>query len=139
MAYNQQQQQQYRQQQQPTAQQQQQYYYQQQQQQQQQSSYLPPHQRLGQASSSSSSSSPSHRVPGGGGMEVDAYGADYVFFDRHPELYENLRPKANECRMRLELWYKDGVEGAVQRRERWVPSFPPLLAPTCSLLLLAIT
>jgi hypothetical protein len=121
MAYNQQQQQQqqqqYRQQQQPTSQQQlqQQQYYQQQ----QQSAYAPPHQRPGQASSSSSSP---HRVASGGhgGMEVDQHAADYVFFDRHPELYDSLRPKANECRMRLELWYKDGVEGAVQRRERWV-------------------
>ena len=48
-------------------------------------------------------------------------GPDYVYFERHPERYESARQKSTGVRMRLELWYKEGVEGAVERRERSVP------------------
>jgi len=50
-------------------------------------------------------------------------GPDYVYFERHPERFESARQKSTGVRMRLELWYKEGVEGAVERRERsvWIP------------------
>lgn len=77
-----------------------------------QAAYVPPHHRQ-----------PSPQ-PTSSGMDVDdsgrADGGDpnYVYFERHPERYENARQKATGVRMRLELWYKDGVEGAVKMRER---------------------
>lgn len=104
MAYNQQQQQGYR------SQQQQQQHHQQ---------YIPPHARPRVASSSSQGMDLDQppRSPGAAASQ-----GEYVYFDRHPELYDSLKGKANECKLRLELWYKDGVEGAVQRRERSVVS-----------------
>jgi hypothetical protein len=45
---------------------------------------------------------------------------DYVYFERHPEMYEGAKAKAQGMKMKLEHHYKDGVEMAVARRERYV-------------------
>lgn len=102
-------------------QQQQQGYRPQQQQQQHHQQYIPPHARPRVASSSSSQGMDLDQPPRSPGAAASQ--GEYVYFDRHPELYDSLKGKANECKLRLELWYKDGVEGAVQRRERSVVSF----------------
>ena len=60
--------------------------------------------------------------PQGGNGQGNGNGPDYVYFERHPERYESARQKSTGVRMRLELWYKEGVEGAVERRERSVPT-----------------
>jgi protein-serine/threonine kinase len=48
-------------------------------------------------------------------------GPDYVYFQRNPTQYgEQVTGKAMAAKMRLELFYKEAVEGVVGRKERWV-------------------
>lgn len=48
-------------------------------------------------------------------------GPDYVYFQRSPGQYgEQVTGKAMAAKMRLELFYKEAVEGVVGRKERWV-------------------
>lgn len=48
-------------------------------------------------------------------------GPDYVYFERKPNQYgEATAGKAMAAKMRLELFYKEAVEGVVGRKERWV-------------------
>lgn len=46
-------------------------------------------------------------------------GRDYVYFERHPEQFESARAKAQGTKLKLEHHYKEGVEMAVARRERY--------------------
>ena len=96
---------------------------QQQQQHQQQQQYQPPHRQP-----SPNSQQMDVDQPQGGNGQGNGNGPDYVYFERHPEQFESARQKSTGVRMRLELWYKEGVEGAVERRERSVPTseFHPL-------------
>ena len=46
-------------------------------------------------------------------------GPDYVYFERKPQaLPTPVQEKGMAAKMRLELYYKDAVEGVVQRKER---------------------
>ncbi|KAI9634344.1 putative serine/threonine-protein kinase orb6 [Dioszegia hungarica] len=46
-------------------------------------------------------------------------GPDYVYFERKPALFgENTAGKAMAAKMKLELFYKEAVEGVVGRKER---------------------
>ncbi|GFZ52116.1 Serine/threonine-protein kinase CBK1 [Saitozyma sp. JCM 24511] len=61
----------------------------------------------GGGSSSSSSSSPGDKGP------------DYVYFERKPAQFgESTAGKAMAAKMKLELYYKEAVEGVVGRKER---------------------
>lgn len=47
--------------------------------------------------------------------------ADYIYFPRQPSQYPtHLLQKSTATKMRLELYYKQAVEGVVQRKERRV-------------------
>jgi protein-serine/threonine kinase len=72
-------------------------------------------------------------VPGVGvpGVGIDANGnghagtpdkgPDYVYFERRPQLFSEMtRGKATAAKMKLELYYKEAVEGVVGRKERYV-------------------
>ncbi|ORY32149.1 putative serine/threonine-protein kinase orb6 [Naematelia encephala] len=74
---------------------------------------VPPHQQL-QSSSSSASSS----LGNSGGSPGDK-GPDYVYFERKPNQFgETVTGKAMAAKMKLELYYKEAVEGVVGRKER---------------------
>lgn len=46
-------------------------------------------------------------------------GPDYVYFERRPNQFsEETRGKATAAKMKLELYYKEAVEGVVGRKER---------------------
>lgn len=46
-------------------------------------------------------------------------GPDYVYFDRKPSQYsDGTNGKATAAKMKLELYYKEAVEGVVGRKER---------------------
>lgn len=46
-------------------------------------------------------------------------GPDYVYFERLPNQFsESTRGKATAAKMKLELYYKEAVEGVVGRKER---------------------
>ncbi|GMK55161.1 hypothetical protein CspeluHIS016_0202170 [Cutaneotrichosporon spelunceum] len=46
-------------------------------------------------------------------------GPDYVYFERRPQQFsEETRGKATAAKMKLELYYKEAVEGVVGRKER---------------------
>ena len=46
-------------------------------------------------------------------------GPDYVYFERKPNQFgENVAGKATAAKMKLELYYKEAVEGVVGRKER---------------------
>lgn len=46
-------------------------------------------------------------------------GPDYVYFERLPQQFsESTRGKATAAKMKLELYYKEAVEGVVGRKER---------------------
>lgn len=50
-------------------------------------------------------------------------GPDYVYFERRPNQFsETTRGKATAAKMKLELYYKEAVEGVVGRKERYVCS-----------------
>ena len=49
----------------------------------------------------------------------DNKGPDYVYFERKPNQFgENTLGKAMAAKMKLELFYKEAVEGVVGRKER---------------------
>jgi protein-serine/threonine kinase len=61
-------------------------------------------------------------TPGGGpapaGLSSDR-GPDYVYFERKPNLFgQDIVQKATAAKMRLELYYKEAVQGVVERKER---------------------
>lgn len=46
-------------------------------------------------------------------------GPDYVYFERRPQQFSEMtRGKATAAKMKLELYYKEAVEGVVGRKER---------------------
>ena len=46
-------------------------------------------------------------------------GPDYVYFERKPAQFgDTVMGKATAAKMRLELYYKEAVEGVVGRKER---------------------
>lgn len=50
-------------------------------------------------------------------------GPDYVYFERKPGQFgETIAQKSTAAKMRLELYYKETVEGVVGRKERYVES-----------------
>lgn len=56
---------------------------------------------------------------GNGANGADDKGPDYVYFDRQPNQFsESTRGKATAAKMKLELYYKEAVEGVVGRKER---------------------
>jgi len=78
---------------------------------------------------------------GGGGSGVGGgnnRGPDYVYFERRPgQFSDQTMGKAMAAKMKLELYYKEAVEGVVGRKERSVchrsttqPLFPYLPLPT---------
>lgn len=59
------------------------------------------------------------------GSSGDNKGPDYVYFERRPSQFgESTLGKAMAAKMKLELFYKEAVEGVVGRKERSVPSPP---------------
>jgi protein-serine/threonine kinase len=74
-------------------------------------------QNIGQpGSTSASSSSPNLSASPSGDK-----GPDYVYFERKPtQVTESTLGKAMAAKMKLELFYKEGVEGVVGRKERYV-------------------
>ncbi|OCF75660.1 AGC/NDR/NDR protein kinase [Kwoniella mangroviensis CBS 8886] len=63
---------------------------------------------------SQSSSSSSSNAVGGGDK-----GPDYVYFERRPSQFgDSVQGKAMAAKMKLELFYKEAVEGVVGRKER---------------------
>ena len=49
----------------------------------------------------------------------DEKGPDYVYFERRPSQFgETVSGKAMAAKMKLELFYKEAVEGVVGRKER---------------------
>ncbi len=57
----------------------------------------------------------------GGGGGGGGKGPDYVYFERRPkDLGEQTMQKSTAAKMRLELYYKEAVEGVVGRKERCV-------------------
>nr|ODN86247.1 AGC/NDR/NDR protein kinase [Cryptococcus depauperatus CBS 7841] len=53
------------------------------------------------------------------GQLVSDKGADYVYFERKPSQFsESVQGKAMSAKMKLELFYKEAVEGVVGRKER---------------------
>jgi len=73
-------------------------------------------QNIGQPGSTSASSSSNNLST----SPADK-GPDYVYFERKPTQYsESTLGKAMAAKMKLELFYKEGVEGVVGRKERYV-------------------
>lgn len=71
-------------------------------------------QNIGQPGSTSASSSSNNLSTSPGDK-----GPDYVYFERKPTQYsESTLGKAMAAKMKLELFYKEGVEGVVGRKER---------------------
>ena len=61
---------------------------------------------------------PSSGGAGGGGGDK---GPDYVYFERKPrDLGEVTMQRSTAAKMRLELYYKEAVEGVVGRKGRLV-------------------
>jgi protein-serine/threonine kinase len=82
-------------------------------------------QNIGQPGSTSASSSSNNlsASPSGGVGGADK-GPDYVYFERKPgQFSESTLGKAMAAKMKLELFYKEGVEGVVGRKERFVYTF----------------
>lgn len=53
-------------------------------------------------------------------------GPDYVYFERKPAQFgETIAQKSTAAKMRLELYYKETVEGVVGRKERYVAGAVP--------------
>jgi protein-serine/threonine kinase len=83
-------------------------------------------QNIGQPGSTSASSSGNNLSAnaggsgsGGGGCGEGDKGPDYVYFERKPSQFgESTLGKAMAAKMKLELFYKEGVEGVVGRKER---------------------
>lgn len=61
-------------------------------------------------------------TPGGGAGQLGAErGPDYVYFERKPAQFgQDIVQKATAAKMRLELYYKEAVQGVVDRKERCV-------------------
>lgn len=56
---------------------------------------------------------------GSGSASGDNKGPDYVYFERKPNQFgESTLGKAMAAKMKLELFYKEAVEGVVGRKER---------------------
>lgn len=56
---------------------------------------------------------------GANGASPADKGPDYVYFERLPNQFsESTRGKATAAKMKLELYYKEAVEGVVGRKER---------------------
>lgn len=70
-------------------------------------------------SSSSQSSTLSVASGSSGSGLTDNKGPDYVYFERKPNQFgESTLGKAMAAKMKLELFYKEAVEGVVGRKER---------------------
>jgi protein-serine/threonine kinase len=55
------------------------------------------------------------------GAQTPGKGPDYVYFQRNPQQYSpHIAQKSTATKMRMELYYKQAVEGVVQRKERRV-------------------
>jgi protein-serine/threonine kinase len=75
-----------------------------------------PQQQSGQHSSNALHPSGSGGIAGGSPSDK---GPDYVYFERKPGAFgENTMGKAMAAKMKLELFYKEAVEGVVGRKER---------------------
>lgn len=77
------------------------------------------------SSGSSSSLHPSGSTSSASGSGSSSGGADkgpdYVYFERKPSQFsEATTGKATAAKMKLELYYKEAVEGVVGRKERYV-------------------
>ena len=73
------------------------------------------HQREGPSSSSSGS------MANPAAATSTNKGPDYVYFQRNPQQYStHILQKSTATKMRMELYYKQAVEGVVQRKERRV-------------------
>lgn len=58
-------------------------------------------------------------TPRGGSPGLTDRGPDYVYFERKPNQFgQELVQKATAAKMRLELYYKEAVQGVVERKER---------------------
>jgi protein-serine/threonine kinase len=75
---------------------------------------------IGQPGSISTASSSSTLHPSGsGGIAGQDKGPDYVYFERKPAQFTDATTgKATAAKMKLELYYKEAVEGVVGRKER---------------------
>jgi protein-serine/threonine kinase len=81
-------------------------------------------QNLGQPGSTSASSSSNNLSASPSGGVGGDKGPDYVYFERKPGQFgESTLGKAMGAKMKLELYYKEGVEGVVGRKERYVVLF----------------
>lgn len=57
--------------------------------------------------------------PSSSQQSVNDKGPDYVYFERKPNQFgEAITGKAMAAKMKLELYYKEAVEGVVGRKER---------------------
>jgi hypothetical protein len=94
------------------------------------SSPLPPMPHVGVQNLGNPGSVPGQHTPGqtlhpsnsqpGSGSPGDK-GPDYVYFERKPNQFgEAITGKAMAAKMKLELYYKEAVEGVVGRKERFV-------------------
>ncbi|KAK1920995.1 putative serine/threonine-protein kinase orb6 [Papiliotrema laurentii] len=92
------------------------------------SSPLPPMPHVGVQNLGNPGSAPGQHTPGqtlhpsnsqpGSGSPGDK-GPDYVYFERKPNQFgEAITGKAMAAKMKLELYYKEAVEGVVGRKER---------------------
>ena len=73
------------------------------------------------SSGSSSSLHPSGSTSSASGSGGADKGPDYVYFERKPSQFsEATTGKATAAKMKLELYYKEAVEGVVGRKERYV-------------------
>lgn len=58
-------------------------------------------------------------LPPGSSQIVGDKGPDYVYFERKPGQFgDQTTGKAMAAKMKLELYYKEAVEGVVGRKER---------------------
>lgn len=65
-----------------------------------------------------SSSSSSGQMPT---SSASNKGPDYVYFQRNPQQYStHISQKSTATKMRMELYYKQAVEGVVERKKRRV-------------------
>lgn len=74
---------------------------------------------LGQPGSVQQSHPSQNLHPSSSQQSVNDKGPDYVYFERKPNQFgEAITGKAMAAKMKLELYYKEAVEGVVGRKER---------------------
>ncbi|WOO77094.1 Serine/threonine-protein kinase CBK1 [Vanrija pseudolonga] len=80
-----------------------------------------------------STSSGGHGAGNGAAAGTPDKGPDYVYFERRPSQFSEMTTgKATAAKMKLELYYKDAVEGVVGRKERRTALEKQLHADTMS-------